>query len=272
MKLLTLDCETTGTNRTTDQVIEVGFVTLDGEDQRTFVQRIRPEVDISPGAYRIHGISMEDLKDAPLFREEAHRFAQTLRWADAIAGYNVRFDLDILLRQLNESGHPVDMSATLLFDPHRLWAAMEPRGLAAAHQRFVGEPIQNAHQALADAEATLSVWQAMVSTFGLEDKTGEELAKLCFPEFARRINGSDHFAWESGRAMVSFGKYRGTSIHEVLRTSDYLGWMRRQDFPPQTKAVIDFCLEIGQKKVPEPEFSAAVATRFGSPPAEEAQE
>ena len=62
--VIAFDVETTGRNPEFDQIIEISICLYDGSDEpRVYTRLIRPDVPITPGAYNVHGISMEDLAD-----------------------------------------------------------------------------------------------------------------------------------------------------------------------------------------------------------------
>jgi len=69
LSILIFDTETTGTGKDRDQIIELSIQQglTDDSPQKTW--RIKPNVPISPGAQRVHGITMEDLVDCPPFRD-----------------------------------------------------------------------------------------------------------------------------------------------------------------------------------------------------------
>ena len=64
------DLETTGLNPATDRIVEMALVKLlPGGKRETFVRRINPGRPIPAETTAIHGISDEDVKDAPEFRQ-----------------------------------------------------------------------------------------------------------------------------------------------------------------------------------------------------------
>src|SRR5689334_16881030 len=97
--VLIFDCETTGTDRATDQSIELCIqrgLTDDAPTCERHTWRIKPAVPIHPGAQAVHGIKQEDLADCPAFAEVADEIAQAFASADVIVGYNVVFDIEML--------------------------------------------------------------------------------------------------------------------------------------------------------------------------------
>ena len=69
--LVFLDLETTGINVVTDRVVEIAMLKInpDGREEE-LIQLINPEMEIPRQAIAIHGISNEDVQDAPLFSQK----------------------------------------------------------------------------------------------------------------------------------------------------------------------------------------------------------
>lgn len=91
---LVLDTETTGSNRTHDEVIELGVVrALDGEV--LINQRFRPTKNIEPGAFRVHGISERHLMGEPRFDSRWEEYYALLN-NQIVIGWNVKYDQQML--------------------------------------------------------------------------------------------------------------------------------------------------------------------------------
>jgi DNA polymerase-3 subunit epsilon len=233
--LIVIDVETTGKERSRDQVIELcvqdGLV---GGESRTW--RFKPSCPIHPEALATHGITEDSLAACPTFADNATAMRALLDGADIIVGYNVRFDLDMLQAELERAGLPlIDLTAKLLVDPMRLWQHFEPRTLAAAHEKFLGEPLVDAHAASIDVAATGLVLEAMLKRFDLDGADWAAIAKLADPLPERRtwFGPSNHLKWQNGEVVVAFGKYSGTPLHRI--DSGFLNWVLRQDFPQHVK-------------------------------------
>lgn len=68
--IASIDVETTGTKRDYHEIIQIAVVPLDAQLRplrKAFCTRVRPNYPerMDPGAYRVHGISFEQLVDAP---------------------------------------------------------------------------------------------------------------------------------------------------------------------------------------------------------------
>ena len=235
--MIVLDTETTGTNTSSDQIIEV-CLSVNGTSR---VWRVRPSIAIPAAATAVHHITDSDVADCPPFVVIAAEIVGLISAEEVIAGFNLKFDLDMLQSEMLRANlPPIDLSAKHLICALRLWHHVEPRTLVAAHQKFCGEPLADAHQAEADVAATERVLMAMLTKFGLTDKSWPEVAAISDP-FAGRsawIGPSFHVQWDQrGQAIFGFGKHKGCRVDQV--DSGFLRWVQSKDFPPHVKEICE---------------------------------
>jgi DNA polymerase-3 subunit epsilon len=245
MKIVVLDVETTGTEKATDQIIELCLRFGLGPDATARTWRLQPEAPIHPEATKVHGITAEMLVGCPRFPAAAEEFLPLITDADMIVGYNVAFDLDMIQAELARAEiPPMALTGKKIVDVLRLWHHVEPRTLTAAHAKFCGETHENAHQASADVTATARVLESMLAAFGLTDKPLTEIASMSDP-FANRaswIGPSPHIQWDaSGGVIFGFGKYKGQQVSAA--DGGFLRWLLARDFPPHVKKICRVALE-----------------------------
>lgn len=86
--LIFFDLETTGTDTVRDRIVEISYLKVfpNGKEE-VKTKRLNPEMPIPPGATAIHGISDEDVKDAPTFKQIAKSLADQMEGCD-LAGFN----------------------------------------------------------------------------------------------------------------------------------------------------------------------------------------
>lgn len=96
---ISLDLETTGFDAENDRIIEIGAVKFKGNKIVERYQTIvNPECEIPEIITHITGISAEETKKAPLFREVAGEFKKFVG-KDTIIGHNIQFDLEFLRKK-----------------------------------------------------------------------------------------------------------------------------------------------------------------------------
>jgi DNA polymerase III subunit epsilon len=261
--VLVFDVETTGTDRTCDQIVELCVQFGLDEDAASQTWRFKPSVPMSPGAQAVHGIALADLESCPSFANCADDIVEVFARANVIVGYNLAFDIDMLTSEFVRLGRtPVDFSEKTIVDPFRLWQQCEPRSLQHAHQRFVGNRFEAAHSAAADVAATGRVLGGMLQAFGLDGQDWAAVASVCDPSRASWVGPSRHLRWEQGVIVIGFGKHTGAVLHELAQGPDksFLRWVVSKDFPQH---VIELC--IAALDQPPDEFLQWAQTRFGQP-------
>jgi DNA polymerase-3 subunit epsilon len=237
--IIFFDLETTGINIASDRIVELSYLKVDlngNESEKTI--RINPGIPIPEKVTAIHGISDEDVKDAPTFNEVARSLAREFEGCD-LAGYNsVKFDIPLLAEEFLRAGVDIDLKRRKFIDVQIIFMKMEPRTLSAAYKFFTGQELTEAHSAAADTRATYEVLQAQLDRYqNLEN----DVAKLAeFSAHNRNVDFAGRIVLnEEDEEVFNFGKYKGKPVREVLNQDPgYYGWMMNGDFPLYTKKVL----------------------------------
>jgi DNA polymerase-3 subunit epsilon len=237
--IIFFDLETTGINIASDRIVEISYLKVDlsgKEISKTL--RLNPGIPIPENVTAIHGISNEDVKDAPTFNEVAKSLAKDFEGCD-LAGYNsVKFDIPLLAEEFLRSDVDIDLKRRKFIDVQIIFMKMEPRTLSAAYKFFVNKELTNAHSAKADTMATYEVLQAQLDLYSnLENDVGK-LAE--FSAHTRNVDFAGRIVYnEDDVEVFNFGKYKGKSVLEILgKDPGYYGWMMNGDFPLYTKKVL----------------------------------
>ena len=120
--ILFFDIESTGLNIAKDRIVEICAVkVMPNGDEEIKTRRINPTIPISPEAEAIHGISNEDVKNCPTFKEVAKSMAQWMAGCD-IAGYNsLKFDIPLLAEEFLRAGVEFDFRKRNLIDVQNIF-------------------------------------------------------------------------------------------------------------------------------------------------------
>jgi len=233
--LAVIDLETTGTNLSSDRIVEIAIVKLMPDGSKTVKHKlINPGMPIPKQASDIHGITDDHVKESPSFRQAANELKQFLDHSD-LAGYNSnRFDIPLLVEEFLRIGIDFDMKGRKLIDVQRVFHLMEQRTLTAAYRFYCDKIHDGAHGAQADAEATLEILQAQIGRYPLMGSDVDSILKFTgddqVVDFARR------FSMENGIEVFNFGKHKGRPVADVLKNEpQYYDWMMKGDFPMHTK-------------------------------------
>ena len=241
--LIFFDLETTGTDFVSDRIVQISVLKLfpdKSEEIRT--RMVNPGRPIPKAATDVHGISDEDVKDQPKFREIAKGLFQFISDCD-IAGYNSNnFDIPFLVEEFARCGIEFPEEGIKLIDICTIFKRKEERTLTAAYKFYCDKTLDNAHDAEADVRATLEVFRGQLERYAdLSSATLEELHKFCNREglvdYARKLTKN-----EAEETVFNFGKHKG---EPVLSQPDYVQWMIEGDFPEGTKMILR---KIGQQQ------------------------
>jgi len=237
--LIFLDLETTGINVGLDRIVEISYLKIypdQQEETKTF--RVNPTIPIPPQATAIHGITDDDVKDAPAFNEIAKSLANAFEGCD-FAGYNSnKFDLPLLAEEFLRAKVDFDLKKRKFIDVMVIFYKREQRTLSAAYQFYCNKDLTNAHSAEADTRATYEVLQAQLDMYSdLQndiDQLSEYSAQSRSVDFMGRIVYND-----KDEEIFNFGKYKGQTVVSVLaKDPSYYSWMMNGDFPLYTKTVL----------------------------------
>ena len=246
--LAVFDLETTGTNISTDRIVEISVVKImpDGEEI-VKTMKINPTIPIPIETSMIHGIYDKDVKDAPTFKSIAKSLAEFLNGCD-LGGFNcLKFDIPLLVEEFARVEVDFDISSRKFVDAQKIFHMMEKRTLTAAYKFYCGKSLDDAHSAEADTLATAEVIKAqvekyegqevvnpmgkVVGTMANDMKNLHEVSAANMVDLAGRFVTND-----DGVEVFNFGKHRHKPVEDVLKAEPgYYDWMMKGDFPQDTK-------------------------------------
>ncbi|MDE5695583.1 MAG: 3'-5' exonuclease, partial [Alistipes sp.] len=116
------DLETTGVDTSKDRIVEISMIKVmpDGEEI-TRTRRINPGMPIPAEATAVHGITDEDVADAPKFAQVAKSLEEFIRGCD-FGGFNSnRFDLPMLVEEFMRAGLNVDLKRRKFIDVQNIF-------------------------------------------------------------------------------------------------------------------------------------------------------
>ncbi len=248
--IIFFDLETTGVSTSKDRIVEISILKIHPnqiEESKTVV--VNPEMPIPKEVSKIHGITDEDVKDKPTFKQIAKDIYSFIRSCD-IAGFNSNlFDVPLLVEEFLRTGMTKDEIDSIFkesnfVDVQVIFHKKEQRTLSAAYKFYCKEELKNAHSAEADVRATYEVLKAQIEKYSDLENDIEALSKISYhkksADFAGRI-GYD----KDGNEILNFGKHAGKKLTDLAKYNNgYLDWIMKGDFPIYTKMIVN---EIKQK-------------------------
>ena len=233
------DLETTGVNIATDRIVEISYLKVyPNGNEMSRTMRINPEMIIPKEASDVHGITNEDVKDCPTFKQVAKEIAADFEGAD-IAGFNSnRFDVPLLAEEFLRADVDLDMTRRKFIDVQVIFHKMEQRTLVAAMKFYCGKELEGAHSADADTRATYEVLQAQLDRYPELQNDVNFLSE--FSSHTSNVDFAGRIVYnEKGVEVFNFGKYKGIPVREVFqRDPGYYSWMMQGDFTLNTKQVL----------------------------------
>ncbi|WP_377888826.1 ATP-dependent DNA helicase DinG [Alkalihalobacillus sp. R86527] len=176
-----IDFETTGNSpKNGDRIIQIGLVVIE-EDEIVdrYSSFVNPEQPLPAFIQQLTGITDEDLKDAPLFEEVAPELLKRLDGAYFVA-HNVRFDLNFMNAELDESGYePFSGPVLDTVELARIFLPQAEAYKLSWLADYLAIEHNNPHQADSDAEVTGELLQYLFNKLeSLPIVTLKQLAEL----------------------------------------------------------------------------------------------
>ncbi|MCF6183558.1 MAG: 3'-5' exonuclease [Bacteroidales bacterium] len=233
------DLETTGVDVSKDRIVEIAILKINpNQSTESKTMRINPTIPIPKEASKIHGITDEDLINAPTFKQVAKDIAKFIEGCD-LGGYNSnQFDIPLLAEEFLRADIDFNVKNRKFIDVQVIYHKMEQRTLSAAYKFYCNKDLEGAHGAEADTTATYEVLLAQIDKYENLSNDVEELSKISYHRKSADLAGRIVFN-SKGEEIFNFGKHKGKTVEEVLeKEPGYFSWMLNADFPLYTKKVL----------------------------------
>jgi DNA polymerase-3 subunit epsilon len=257
--LVIFDLETTGLDLVKDRIIQLSYIKVypNGKEERGD-ELVNPEMNIPELITQLTGISNDDVKDKPTFKQLAKKIEDVFQGSD-IAGFNSNhFDVPLLAEEFLRAGVDFDFSKACLIDACTIFKKLERRNLASAYKFYCGRRMEDdfeAHRADQDTEATYRVLMGELDRYTEERQRelGEDPEGRVLPndmkalaEFSKSNDNVDfagRIVWAEVNGVrtevFNFGKHKGLPVAQVLRMDPgYYSWILAGDFTYNTKQVL----------------------------------
>jgi DNA polymerase-3 subunit epsilon len=163
MREIILDTETTGFEPSEGhRIIEIGAIELINRlpTGKTYHQYINPEREVPEAASKVHGLTLKDLVDKPLFKDVVQDFLDFVG-GSALVIHNASFDMKFLNAELVTVGR-APLTENLIIDTLQLARRKHPGSPASLDALCQRYGIDNAHRelhgALLDCELLAEVY------------------------------------------------------------------------------------------------------------------
>ena len=228
------DMESSGLDITRDRPVQIGLVLRLYEngnytDYPVINMLCNPGKPIDPGAAAIHGISDAQVSNTPSAYDAVDYLAKTVAYYAQgreayVCTYNgYSFDVPMANNTLGRQAFTIPHIDVLRMVRHKLpevRGALGGKKLTELYEVFIGRPLENAHDAVADIGATLDLLDVLL------DKTGMSLAELAEEQRTPRPY-----------VVMPLGKYLGRRMEEVPRS--WYQFMQSKQLDPDLRATVD---------------------------------
>ena len=238
--LVVFDVEATGLNKRADRIVAIALVRYEPlGTAESFNYLLNPGIPIPEEATAIHGITDEDVKEAPTFTDLAGTLERHFAGAD-LAGYNILgYDIQILMEEFARASRPFILEGRRVLDAQRIFFRNEPRDLAAALRYYCGENHDSHHDALGDVLATIRVLDGQFLKYPELPTAMDALNEYCDPRDPAWVDRAGRLKWSKGEVVFNFGKFQGQSLRNaVVNDPNFITWLLRSDFPDDTKQIV----------------------------------
>lgn len=171
MNHIFFDIETTGLKvEEGHRIISIGAVvypddSLEPSTGKDYYKLINPERDVPADATDVNGLTLDELKDKPTFKEIADGLLQLVENATIYAHYGEGFDFPFVDIELEKAGRPhLDEAVLEFIDTWYIARDLFPgqkNGLDALIER-AGLPKRGIHNALEDAKILAEVYRRLL--------------------------------------------------------------------------------------------------------------
>ena len=231
------DLETSGVSVHLDRPVQIGLVMRLYEngsytDYPAINMLCNPGKPIDPGAAAIHGISDAQVANAPSAYDAIDYLAKTVAYYAQgreayVCTYNgYSFDVPMANNTISRPAFTIPHIDVLRMVRHKfpeVRGALGGKKLTELYEVFLGRPLENAHDAVADIGATLDLLGALLG------RTGMSLAQLAEEQSKPRAY-----------RVLPLGKYMGVAVEQVPRS--WYQFMQNKQLDPDLRATVDAML------------------------------
>jgi len=238
------DIETTGTDIKSDRIVEICAIKYKKDKSKEVLQRyINPQKPNHTKAFEVHGLSDEFLSEYPTFEEVSEQIYSFFNGCD-LGGYNcINFDIPILFEELSRTKKYLNIFRVNIIDSYNLLNKYETRKLGDVYKKFFDKDIDDQHNANADIEATIRVFEKQIEVYGLENKTIKEISDIIRSnqDGEMILDLSGWFRQSGDKVLYGRGKHKDSPVKE---SKDYLDWLvNKSDIENNSKLVGKLLLE-----------------------------
>jgi len=235
--IIFFDIESTGVETETARIVELACIKYnpDGTKEEKTI-KVNPTIPIPLEASEVHGITDEEVKDLPTFKQYAQAIRNWFEGSD-LAGFNSNnYDVPLLSAEFERAGlEGINWNPTL-FDVLTLYRDLFPNTLSAVYERLTGEELEGAHGAVADILATKQIadiiFPLLVEKSETPIETPRDVDEYLQGDKKRFDLSGKMYIDVDGIVKWNFSKNKDKA---VLADAGFVNWFMQQGFPQESK-------------------------------------
>ena len=247
--LVVFDIETTGLSISSDKIVELAYAKIfpNGMIKKGDIY-LNPEIKISLEAISVHGITENEVKNKPKFRDKAQEIWDVFNGC-YYSGFNIiNFDLPIIRREFVRVGMDFEYSTDQIIDAREIFLKMVPRTLGTTYEFYCKKKVKKRHQASSDTELAIEILVKQLEKYK-EVRDWEFINKIHEPNAEDYLDNARKFYWLRGEAFFAFSKYINQPLSEVAKKDpDFVKWILNSDFSRETKDIVKQAIDRGRRR------------------------
>lgn len=239
--IVAFDVETTGTDTSKDAIIQLAAVKFDKDFNRldSYCCYVKPmgDFEIAPGALEKHGLTKEFiLENGVPSNEVMEAFNRFCEDCDVLSYNGNTFDIKFIDKEMKAAGIEFSLDR-VFYDSMKYEIMLHPRHLENVYKNYTGRDLDDAHNALADVNATIEVFKHQLNKFSEQDITLDEIMGF---EESHIFDVDGMFKKEDDKIIFTKGKHRDEEFMQVcVADPGYIKWyMNNPDFNNHTKNIL----------------------------------
>lgn len=223
--IVAFDFETTGLNPETDFIVQIGLVKFNSttyeklEMRKYYILPNNGDFEVSPEAQAIHGITKEFLiENGKNFKEVWPEVSAFIGNCDMLSYNGNHFDVPFLYNTLIKNGLEFDFEHRHFYDALVVERKRHSNKLEDVYKRYTGKTLDDAHDALADVNATVDIFNLQRQDTSYSDIVDEDFYIVSPEDFLKKN--------ENGDLVFTKGKYSGKTTNEICKQDpSYIKWV-----------------------------------------------
>lgn len=252
-KVVAIDTETTGTSKDNDHILQIAAIIFDLDkiyenfsdisdiiiEEKQWITIPPCDFTIDPGAEETHGMSKDFILENGIpFKKAANEFIEFTKDCDILSYNGNKFDIRFLYNDMRIVGIEFPIKDRIFYDSLAMEIKLSPRDLSSIYKKRLGKEMVNAHDAFADARATIEIFadQLKNSQYSIEEWSKDKINNILTPDNTiRDISESE----DKQTIVFNFGKYKDQEFISVLKKDpNYIQWFSKNVCSPYTWEIL----------------------------------